>query len=97
MAAAGELNKIPVSECGEDCWPIKIDSLRRQSSLQGLWAEEQPEGRGREGRGEKLVWYESHLVTFGCLCFPFLPVLLHHLSPGGFKTFEVHSEYGTVD
>ena len=36
-------------------------------------------------------------VTFGGLCFPFLPVLLHHLSPGGFKTFEVHSEYGAVE
>lgn len=36
-------------------------------------------------------------VTFGGLCFPFLPVLLHHLSPGGFKTFEVHSEYGAIE
>lgn len=38
----------------------------------------------------------SLAVTFGGLSFPFLPVLLHHLSPGGFKTFEVHSEYGAV-
>ena len=39
----------------------------------------------------------SLAVTFGGLCFPFVPVLLHHLSPGGFKTFEVHSEYGAVE
>lgn len=39
----------------------------------------------------------SLAVTFGGLRFPFLPVLLYHLSPGGFKTFEVHSEYGAVE
>lgn len=39
----------------------------------------------------------SLAITFGGLRFPFLPVLLHHLSPGGFKTFEVYSEYGAVE